>query len=57
MGSYFPDGQDKDVDKQANALAGIASTILSGNAKLDQTGQIQTNQGVSHKPHRNFGGK
>lgn len=57
LGSYFPDGEDKDVDKQANALAGIAATILSGNAKLDQTGQIQFNQGVSHKPHKNFGGK
>ena len=32
LGTYFPDGQDIDVDKQANALAGIASTILDGKA-------------------------
>lgn len=55
LGSYFPDGEDKDVDKQANALAGIAATILSGNAKLGKEGQIQSQEGVAHKPHRNFG--
>lgn len=57
LGTYFPDGQDKDVDKQANALAGIASTILDGKAKLNSAGQIQANEGVSHKPHKNFGGQ
>lgn len=56
LGSYFPDGENKDVDKQANALAELASTILSGNAKLDRDGRIQTNEGVSHKSHKNFGG-
>jgi hypothetical protein len=56
LGSYFPDGKNTDVDKQANTLAGIASTILDGRAKLDSTGKIQANEGVSHKPHRNFGG-
>ena len=56
LGSYFPDGQNTDVDKQANTLAGIASTILDGRAKLDSTGKIQANEGVNHKPHRNFGG-
>lgn len=56
LGSYFPDGEDKDVDKQANSLAEIAATILSGNAKLDKAGKIQTNDGVSHKSHKNFGG-
>lgn len=57
LGSYFPDGQDKDVDKQALALTGLASTILSGKAKLDNIGRIQVNEGVNHKAHRNFGGK
>jgi len=57
LGSYFPLGEDKDVDKQANALAGIASTILSGNAKLDKAGKIQAKEGVNHKPHKNFGGE
>lgn len=56
LGFYFPDGKNTDVDKQANTLAGIASTILDGRAKLDSTGKIQANEGVSHKPHRNFGG-
>jgi len=55
LGSYFPDGEDKDVDKQANALVGIATTILSGYAKLDSFGRIQANEGISHKPHKNFG--
>ncbi len=57
LGSYFPDGLDKDVDRQFNTLASIASTILDGKAKLNNTGQIQENEGVSHKPHKNFGGK
>ncbi|MPM27565.1 hypothetical protein SDC9_74077 [bioreactor metagenome] len=57
LGSYFPDGEDKDVDKQVNALASIASTILSGNAKLNNQGNIQADEGVEHKPHKNFGGQ
>ncbi len=56
LGSYFPDGEDKDVDKQEESLAAIAATILSGNAKLDQQGQIQDRIGVPHPPHKNFGG-
>lgn len=57
LGSYFPDGEDKDVDKQANSLAAIASSILSGKAKLDTSGTIQEQAGVSHLPHKNFGGE
>jgi len=57
LGDYFPDGEDKDVDKQADSLAATAATILSKNAKLDKNGQIQGKEGVSHKPHRNFGGE
>jgi hypothetical protein len=56
LGNYFPDGVDRDVDKQANILEGIASTILSGQAKLNNIGNIQSIEGVSHKPHKNFGG-
>lgn len=57
LGAYFPDGADKDVDKQANALASVASTILAGKAKLDEQGKIQENSGVQHLSHKNFGGE
>jgi len=57
LGAYFPDGQDKDIDRYINALGSIASTILDGKAKLNSAGQIQANEGVSHKPHKNFGGQ
>lgn len=56
LGSYFPDGEDKDVDKQANSLVAIATSILDKRAKTDRNGYIQESQGVGHKPHRNFGG-
>ncbi len=56
LGSYFPDGEDKDVDKQAASLLSIANTILNKDAKLDERGRIQKEQGVDHKPHRNYGG-
>lgn len=57
LGSYFPDGEDKDVDKQANALAAVATSILSGKAKLNEHGKIQNKSGVQHLPHKNFGGE
>lgn len=56
LGSYFPDGEDKDVDKQANSLAAIATSILDKGAKTDRDGKIQESHGVGHKPHRNYGG-
>ncbi len=56
LGSYFPDGEDKDVDKQANSLAALATSILDKRAKTDRDGKIQESQGVDHKPHRNYGG-
>lgn len=56
LGDYFPNGQDRDVDKQASALTSVASIILDKKARLDGTGKIQANEGVSHRPHRNFGG-
>ena len=56
LGSYFPDGEDKDVDKQANSLAALATSILDKRAKTDKDGKIQESQGVDHKPHKNYGG-
>lgn len=53
---YFPEGEDKDVDEKASQLSNIAATILSGKAKLNNAGAIQENTGISHKPHRNYGG-
>jgi hypothetical protein len=57
LGSYFPNGEDKDVDKQAMSLMSIATTILEKQAKTDSEGKIQKDQGVGHKSHHNFGGR
>lgn len=56
LGKYFPDGEDKNVDKHANSLAATAGSILDNRAKTNRDGKIQESQGVSHKPHRNYGG-
>lgn len=56
LGSYFPFGEDKDVDKQMESLVAIAVNILEKKAKTDRDGSIQVSHGISHKPHKNFGG-
>lgn len=56
LGNYYPEGEDSNVDQHAKTLAGIASTILSGKAKIDKNGRIQSSDGVDHKAHKNFGG-
>ncbi|TCI84387.1 CBASS cGAMP synthase [Tenacibaculum sp. M341] len=56
LGSYFPEGEDKDIDKLMNQLFSTASSVLTGNAKLNSSGHIQMNEGVDHKPHKNYGG-
>ncbi len=56
LGKYFPDGEDKDVDKHANSLATVAASILGGKAQLNEYGKIQEKSGVKHLPHKNFGG-
>ncbi|NEN24495.1 hypothetical protein G3O08_13380 [Cryomorpha ignava] len=57
LGSYYPEGEDKDVDKQESKLSLIAASILTGKAKLDDQGIIQEKTGVGHLPHKNFGGQ
>lgn len=56
LGIYFPDGEDANVDEKLASLVASASRVLSNSAKLDRNGRIQSEQGVSHKPHKNFGG-
>ncbi|TRX65807.1 cyclic GMP-AMP synthase DncV-like nucleotidyltransferase [Carboxylicivirga sp. M1479] len=56
LGSYFPEGENKDVDKQMKKLFSTATSVVTGNAKLNSLGHIQSNEGVDHKPHKNYGG-
>lgn len=56
LGPRFPLGADEDVDVKSNALSQLSGVILGQNAKLDSAGNINTTAGVSHKPHRNYGG-
>lgn len=55
LGNRFPLGENADVDKKADALFSKAKTILSSTAKLGSTGVINTESGVDHKSHRNYG--
>lgn len=55
LGANFPDGVDEDVEAKEKKLREQQEAIASGAAKLSSAGIIQTNSGVSHQPHRNFG--
>lgn len=56
LGSRFPLGVDEELEAKELALMFSASQVLSGNARLDDKGQINTNTGVPHQYHRNYGG-
>jgi len=56
LGDRFQLGIDEDVDQRARALEAAAGSVLNGSARLDSRGQINETTGVSHKPHRNYGG-
>ncbi|MBX3165092.1 MAG: nucleotidyltransferase [Bacteroidetes bacterium] len=56
LGSYFPEGEDADVDRKLESLQNTASTILTGVAKTDMYGNIQEKTGVKNLPHKNYGG-
>ena len=56
LGSYYPDGEDADIDKKMEALLKTASVILAGKAKTDSLGVIQEKIGVGNLPHKNYGG-
>jgi hypothetical protein len=56
LGDRFPEGEDKDVDAVEARLREAAMAAISGTAKVDRGGNIQTNEGVQYKPNRNFGG-
>lgn len=53
---YFPEGENKDVDAKMKQLLGTASMVLDGKAKLNNEGRIQSDNGVAHKKHKNYGG-
>ena len=38
LGSYFPNGEDADVDKKLESLLTTATSILTGNAKTNTLG-------------------
>lgn len=52
----FPLGKDEDVDAKQALLNASKGIVLGGNAKLNKEGIIQTEEGIPHKPHRNYGG-
>lgn len=52
----FPEGKDEDVDAKQSQLNVAKGMVLGGNAKLNQEGKIQTEEGINHKPHKNYGG-
>jgi hypothetical protein len=56
LGDRFPIGIDEDIDAKERALMFSATQILAGSAYLDQKGSINSSSGVTHKPHRNYGG-
>ena len=55
LGDRFALGADEDTDAKESALLLTASHIISHSAFLDQKGVINTDNGISHKPHRNYG--
>lgn len=52
----FPEGVDEDVDAKQELLNAAKGIVLGGRAKLSSVGKIQTEEGISHKPHKNYGG-
>jgi hypothetical protein len=56
LGDRFALGADEDVDLKEAQLQASAAIVLSGGAKLSSSGKINTDSGVSHKAHRNYGG-
>jgi hypothetical protein len=56
LGNRFPDGVNEDVDKKEVQLNAIAAPIILGTAKTSSAGKIQSDLGISHLKHRNYGG-
>jgi mRNA-degrading endonuclease RelE of RelBE toxin-antitoxin system len=56
LGDRFNLGVDDEIDNKLDALLASASTILSGNARLGISGDINSRIGVPHQSHRNYGG-
>ncbi|MES2648110.1 MAG: CBASS cGAMP synthase [Bacteroidota bacterium] len=55
LGERFPEGLNENVDARMNSLLSSAAAVLSGSAKLGFSGAINTNSGVQHQLHRNYG--
>lgn len=55
LGDRFLFGVDEDIDAKEKALMFSASHVLNNLAYLDERGRINNSDGVSHKPHRNYG--
>jgi hypothetical protein len=55
LGDRFPLGVDEDVDAKQKELNKTKASILSGTARTDESGTINTEKGIEHKPHKNYG--
>ena len=57
LGERFPEGADEDTDAKEHALNALKQSILSGSAYAQKSGDItESNLGIKHKEHKNFGG-
>lgn len=58
LGDRFPEAEDKeDPEMRLQKLRSLSKTVLSGQAKTDNRGYIQSATGVSHPNHRFYGDK
>lgn len=55
LGERFPEGLNENIDARMNSLLSSAATVLSGSARLGNSGAINTTSGVQHQLHRNYG--
>lgn len=56
LGDWFPEAEDKDdPEMRLNELRSLSNTVLSGQAKTDNKGHIQSTSGVHNPPHKFYG--
>lgn len=56
LGDRFPEAENiENPDVRLNELRNLSNQILSGSAKIDRTGHIQTGNGITNQPHRFYG--
>ena len=56
LGDRFPEAEDKDdPEMRLNELRSLSNTVLSGQAKTDNKGHIQSTLGIRNPPHKFYG--